>query len=195
MSAERDPTAPAPIPKTRVPIAIEEFLAAAVMTVIALITFANVLARYFTDISLAFTEEYSIALMVILTMLGASVAVVKDRHMRITFLADKLSPRRRRLAEQFATVCIMAMFGILTVYGTQATWDDYRFEVTSPALGVPQWIYTIWLPLLAAVVVLRALGRLLRTAREPLREGPAAVPAPVPVSDPVSSNPVPGERA
>ncbi|WP_448207819.1 TRAP transporter small permease [Azospirillum sp. sgz302134] len=165
MSAERDPTAPAPTARTRVPIRIEEFLAAAVMAVIALITFANVLARYFTDISLAFTEEYSIALMVILTLLGASVAVVKDRHMRITFLADKLPPRLRRGAELFAMLCMIVMFGILTVYGGQMAWDDYRFEVTSPALGVDQWLYTIWLPLLSVVVTLRAFGRLLRIAR------------------------------
>ncbi|WP_448192614.1 TRAP transporter small permease [Azospirillum sp. sgz301742] len=165
MSAERDPTVPTATAKTRVPIGIEEVLAAIAMAAVAVITFANVLARYFTDMSLAFTEEYSIALMVVLTLLGASVAVVKDRHMRITFVADKLPPHLRRWAEVFAMLCVLVMFGILTVYGAQATWDDYRFEVTSPALGVPQWIYTVWLPLLSVVVALRALGRMVRLMR------------------------------
>jgi TRAP-type C4-dicarboxylate transport system permease small subunit len=41
-------------------------------------------------------------------------------------------------------------------------WDDYRFEVTTPALGIPQWIYTVWLPLLSALIVLRVLGALRR---------------------------------
>jgi hypothetical protein len=27
--------------------------------------------------------------------------------------------------------------------------------VTSPALGVPQWLYTVWLPELSLLVVLR----------------------------------------
>jgi TRAP-type C4-dicarboxylate transport system permease small subunit len=36
-------------------------------------------------------------------------------------------------------------------------WDDYRFDVTSPALGVPQWWYTVWLPLLSVLIVVRLL--------------------------------------
>jgi len=44
-------------------------------------------------------------------------------------------------------------------------WDEYRFEVTSPGLGEPQWIYTLALPLLAAVVIGRAIGHLIRVMR------------------------------
>lgn len=44
-------------------------------------------------------------------------------------------------------------------------WDDYNFEVTSPSLGVPQWWYTIWLPLLSIVIVLRLLAMLWRGAK------------------------------
>ena len=69
----------------RVPLKIEEVLAAATLGLVAVITFANVLTRYFSDISFAFTEEFSICLMVMMTLFGASVAVVRDRHMRITF--------------------------------------------------------------------------------------------------------------
>jgi hypothetical protein len=25
-------------------------------------------------------------------------------------------------------------------------WDDYRYEETSPGIGVPQWWYSLWLP-------------------------------------------------
>jgi TRAP-type C4-dicarboxylate transport system permease small subunit len=41
-------------------------------------------------------------------------------------------------------------------------WDDYDFEVTTPALGIPQWWYTIWLPLLSVLIVARILGALRR---------------------------------
>jgi hypothetical protein len=44
-------------------------------------------------------------------------------------------------------------------------WDEYRFEVTSPGLGDPQWIYTLALPLLSLAVVGRAVGHILRTLR------------------------------
>jgi TRAP-type C4-dicarboxylate transport system permease small subunit len=39
-------------------------------------------------------------------------------------------------------------------------WDDYRYDVTSPALGVPQWLYSVWLPLLSVLVIVRIAGRI-----------------------------------
>ncbi|MBP2303289.1 TRAP transporter small permease [Azospirillum picis] len=171
--SDHDPTIVRPDPTPRVPLALEEVLVAVTMAVVALITFVNVVVRYLTDVSFAFTEEYSIALMVILTFLGASAAVVKDRHIRITFVTDKLSPANRHRAEQFAMLCMAAMYGLLVVYGAWATWDDYRFEVTSPALGLPQWIYTICLPVLSLAVLARTVGRMIRIHRgtEPLETG------------------------
>ena len=150
---------------TRVPLTIEEVLAALSLGLVALITFGNVLVRYFSDFSFAFTEEVSICLMVMMTLFGASIAVVRDHHMRITFLADKLPAPWRQRAELFTLAAIVLMFLILTVFGAQFAYDDYRFEVTSPALGVPEWIYTAWLPLLSAVVTARAIGRAVRLVR------------------------------
>jgi TRAP-type C4-dicarboxylate transport system permease small subunit len=157
-----------PPSRPKVPLAIEEGLAALTMAAVAIITFANVLARYFSDLSFAFTEEVSVWLMVVMTFLGAAVAVVRDRHMRISFVADKLPPPWRRRAEAFTLVAILAMFAILAIWGTSMAYDDYRFEVTSPALGIDQWLYTAWLPLLAGVVAARALGKLIRLWREDL---------------------------
>ena len=57
------------------------------------------------------------------------------------------------------------MFGLLAWYGARMAWDDFRFEVTSPALGAPQWLYSVWLPLLSAAIVLRLLVRLGRRVR------------------------------
>ena len=60
------PTEEAP----RVPVRIEDFLPRWPMALICCITFANVLVRYFTDVSFAFTEEFSIFLTVVLTFFG-----------------------------------------------------------------------------------------------------------------------------
>lgn len=155
----------APPVRTKVPVAIEEALAAGVMAMICLITFANVVVRYFTDYSFAFTEEYSIVLMVVLTMIGAAAAVVRDHHIRITFLIDKLSTPARRIADLFALAASMLMFALLVWLGGRLAWDEYRFEVTSPGLGDPQWLYTIWLPILSVVILLRLLGAAVRRWR------------------------------
>lgn len=152
-------------PKTRVPVTIERALSALAMAALCVITFANVLARYFTDYSFAFTEEYSIFLMVVMTMLGSAVAAAADRHIRITFVADRLPAPVRRVTETIAWGAALAMFGVLVWYGARLTYDQWRFEETSPGLGNPQWIYTVWMPVLAVVVALRILGRIARTLR------------------------------
>ena len=45
----------------RVPLKIEDWLTVLVMGALALITFANVIARYFTNQSFAWTEEFSVS--------------------------------------------------------------------------------------------------------------------------------------
>ncbi len=164
MSESGDPFAPQD-PKLRIPITIEKVLAAAAMGALCLITIGNVIARYLTNYSFAFTEEYSIALMVVVTMLGASIATAADRQIRITWFARMLPPAGERAAEVVATLATVVMFALVLGLGGRLVWDEYRFDVTSPGLGEPQWIYTLMLPLLSAAVIGRALGYLVRTIR------------------------------
>lgn len=144
--------------------AIERLLMAASMGVLCLLTMANVLVRYFTDISFAFTEEISVALLVVMTLVGASHAFASNHHIAITFFIER-KPALKALAGRFAVFCSLLMFGLLAWYGVSMAWDDYSFEVTSPSLGVPQWWYTVWLPVLSVVIVLRLLVVLWKGAK------------------------------
>jgi TRAP-type transport system small permease protein len=125
-------------PKTPVPVTLERAVAAFSMGAICVITFGNVLARYFTNVSFAFTEEYSIFLMVVMTLCGSAVAVAADRHIRITFVTDRLPRRARAAAAALAWTASLVMFALLVWLGTRLAYDEWRFEVTSPGLGLPQ---------------------------------------------------------
>ncbi len=127
------------------------------MGALCLLTMANVLVRYFTHISFAFTEEVSVVLLVFLTLVGASHAFAGNHHIAIGYLVE-YKPALRRVGARLATGSSLLMFGLLAWYGTRMAWDDYRFEVTSPSLGVPQWWYSIWLPLLSLLILLRLIG-------------------------------------
>jgi TRAP-type C4-dicarboxylate transport system permease small subunit len=149
----------------RIPDRIEGYLAAVGMAALCLITFANVVVRYLTDVSFAFTEEYSVALMVVVALLGSASAFAGDRHIRMTFFVEKLGRGTRRRVELVVYAVCLAMFAAIAWYGARLTWDEYRFEVLSPGLGVPQWLYTVALPTLSALICLRIAGRMLRVAR------------------------------
>jgi TRAP-type C4-dicarboxylate transport system permease small subunit len=124
-----------------------------------------VCTRYLTDVSLAFTEEYSVALMVVVALLGTALASAAGRHVRVGTLVDGLAPLARRAAEIAGLALTVLCFGVLAVWGATLAWDEYDFEALSPGLGHPQWLYTATLPLLSVAVVLRALGRVVRLLR------------------------------
>lgn len=165
MSADRDPLAPQENPRTRLPLKIEEVLLAGIMAAIALITGANVVTRYLSNVSLAFTEEYSVALMVALALIGTSLAMAGGRHIRIAYFTDKMSPRGQRGFEIGAMLLVILCFGMLAWLGGVLTWQEYDWEILSSGLGHPQWLYTVWMPLLSLMVVGRAAGRIIRLAR------------------------------
>jgi TRAP-type C4-dicarboxylate transport system permease small subunit len=137
------------------PVKLEEALAAGAMALLCVITMANVVVRYLTNISFAFTEEISVWLMVFMTLVGAAGAFVKGHHISINFFVDRLAPSTRRVVQLLGLLASSVMFATLAVFGTRMAYEDFRYDVTSPALDLPQWLYTVWLPLLSLLVVVR----------------------------------------
>jgi TRAP-type C4-dicarboxylate transport system permease small subunit len=152
--------------KTRVPLKFEEYTAGITIGLLGLITFANVAVRYLTDFSFAFTEEISVFLMVLVALLGGSSVMAKGGHLNIMFVVDRMSPERRKIVVLTANILSCLMFLLLAFYGSRMAWDEYRFEVTSPGLGLPTWIYTVWLPILSLAIFGRAVGLTIRKWRE-----------------------------
>jgi TRAP-type C4-dicarboxylate transport system permease small subunit len=152
--------------KTRVPLQFEEYTAGITIGLLGLITFANVAVRYLTDFSFAFTEEISVFLMVMVALLGGSSVMAKGGHLNIMFVVDRMSPERKRIVVLAANLLSCLMFLLLAFYGGRMAWDEYRYEVTSPGLGLPTWIYTVWLPILALAIFGRAVGLTIRKWRE-----------------------------
>jgi TRAP-type transport system small permease protein len=148
-----------------VPVRIEEALGAAAMATICLISFGNVVVRYATNYSFAFTEEFSVFLLVFMTFVGASAAFASNEHIRITFFLERMPPWLRALCEIVTLVATTLMFSLIVYYGAQVTYDEWYWGETSPGLGNPVWMYTIWLPLLSIAILLRVLGRALYRLR------------------------------
>ncbi|WP_280188546.1 TRAP transporter small permease [Delftia sp. PS-11] len=144
---------------------IEDWLTVAIMALLALITFANVLVRYFTSSSFAWTEEISVFLMILLAMVAGSAAVARNAHIRIEYFADSGSALRRQRLARFGTLMVALLFAVIAALSVRVVWDDYRFEETSPGIGVPQWWYSMWLPICSALITARALQLFKRQGR------------------------------
>jgi TRAP-type C4-dicarboxylate transport system permease small subunit len=146
-------------------VSFERGVLAFVMAALCLITMANVVVRYLTNASFAFTEEISVSLMVVMTLVGAATAFYRDKHISILFVVERFRARGRERLAIFSLAACVCMFALLAWYGGRMAWDDYRFDVTSPALGVPQWLYTVWLPVVSLLIVVRLLCMIVRRSR------------------------------
>jgi TRAP-type C4-dicarboxylate transport system permease small subunit len=163
--ADSSPDTPAADEPVRIPLAIEDWATVIIMGLLACITFANVLVRYLTDSSFAWTEEFSVFLMILLALVAGSAAVARDRNIRIEFFADRGTLTRRTRLAQFGAAMVALLFFLIAALSVRVVWDDYRFEETSPGIGVPQWWYSIWLPVVSLAIALRAVGLLIRRGR------------------------------
>ena len=164
-AADASPGAPSPDAEPR-SLRLEDWLTVLVMAALALITFANVLVRYFTNSSFAWTEEISVFLMIVLALVAGSAAVARDQHIRIEYFAEGGSALRSRRLAQLGAITVALLFGLIAVLSVRVVWDDYRFGETSPGIGVPQWWYSIWLPICSLAIALRALGLFIRRGRK-----------------------------
>lgn len=151
---------PEPPPaRHRVPLRLEEALGAAALALICLISFANVVVRYATNASFAFTEEFSVFLLAFMAFVGASLAFAKGGHIRMVFFTERLPPALRRACAWLSLAATAVVLALVLYYGALFALDQWRYGETSPGLGYPNWIYTVWLPILAAAMLARVAGR------------------------------------
>ena len=135
------------------------------MGALCVITMLNVVVRYATDQSFAWTEEFSVFLLVLTTMAGASAAAMRDNHIRIEYFLESGSPGRKRALALGCTALTALFFVALAFLTGRMAWDDFRFGETSMGLGIPRWWYSAWVPALSAVIALRAFQLLLSKGR------------------------------
>lgn len=137
------------------PISLESWLGIIALAGISVISLANVVVRYTTNASFAFTEEFSVFLMVVLAFSGAAVAARNNEHIRITLIENYLGLTGRRIVYALQWLGSVVVLGLVIWYGAKLTYEEYAWESLSPGLGYPTWIYLIWLPMLASAVLVR----------------------------------------
>ena len=136
------------------------------MAALCLITMANVAVRYLSDESFAWTEEFSVFLLIVTTMAGTAAAALRDNHIRIEFFLERGSAaQRRRLALSGMAISFVFFLALALLTGRMA-WDDFRYAEISMGLGVPRWWYTAWVPAFSLVIAFRVFQALKKRKKE-----------------------------
>lgn len=143
----------------------EDHLGSVLLGLLLLITLVNVGVRYLTDQSFAWTEEISCFLMLLLSMAGSAAAIVRDTHIRVEYFFESGSEARQRRLARLSALANVLFFAALGVLSSQLAWDEFRYEETSPAIGIPKWWYSVWLPVFCGILCARSIQRLQRLMR------------------------------
>ena len=152
-------------------ISLESWLGIIALAGISIISLANVVVRYSTNASFAFTEEFSVFLMVVLAFSGAAVAARSNEHIRITLLENYLGLTGLRIVYVLQWLGSVVVLGLVVWYGGLLTYEEYSWESLSPGLGYPTWIYLMWLPVLCLAIIWRLSQSMVERCRVCLQAG------------------------
>lgn len=136
---------------------IERAIAAAGIFLIVAISAANVVVRYATNYSFAFTEEYSVLLLVVITFAGSAAAARDDGHIRILAFANRFGPAARRAMLVLSTLATVIMFLLVIWYASILAFNQYSFGDRTAGLGNPAWLYTAVMPVLCIAIIIRVI--------------------------------------
>lgn len=100
---------------------IEETVIAVLLGLMTLVTFANVVARFFFNSNILWALELTVFMFAWLVLLGASYAVKKHAHLGVDAIVNLLSPPARRLLALIAVgACLV--FALLMMKGAYDYW-------------------------------------------------------------------------
>jgi TRAP-type C4-dicarboxylate transport system permease small subunit len=137
------------------------------LLLIALLVLINieVVARYFLGRSTLIADEYGGYLMAWITMLGAIHLLRADRHLTMTWLVDRMSPRKQNWVGLTAAVIGLGVSVALGYATAVLVYSSWRFGTTSiqpsaTPLVWPQLLLPFGYALLCVAYVEEILRRL-----------------------------------
>lgn len=138
----------------------EEILGSLLLAVMAVIAFVNVIVRYCTSFSFAWTEELTVNFFVWITLLGTAVAFREGKHLAMNIVYEALPRAGKIFCLLFGFGVCLFFFGALTYTGVLEVIDEYDLDAISESMGIPVWWYTIATPLFSLLIIFRACQRL-----------------------------------
>lgn len=151
----------------------EAWIAVVAMGALVAITGVNVAVRYFTNQSIAWTEEISVYLMVVVALAGSAAAAMRDQHIRVAAVCESGSEAKRLRLALLSSGLSTLLFGALTALMAWLVRDELLLGETSAALGLPRWWYTASLTVLAGALTMRSAVWGLRRIRSSRVQLPA----------------------
>ena len=112
------------------------------LVLMVIMVFANVVARYYLDFSLAWSEEVARFMLIWLVFLGAVLAYVEDEHLGLDMMVSKLPEKSRQLLAVVTDIMVLYAIWLITQGGYMMTVDSWDWEAVSVPIAFG-WVYLV----------------------------------------------------
>lgn len=136
---------------------LENTIIAVTFLFITLLAFANVVARYVFHASFSFTSELLVNLAVLLTMVGAAAATRLGTHPSFSLLRDSTRGALHKIIIVVVCLAMLAFYAVFLWLGWDTAMKQFEMGRLTPALQLPQGLFSLALPLGAALGVIRTV--------------------------------------
>jgi TRAP-type transport system small permease protein len=136
-------------------VRLNQGLVIALMASMAVLVFANVVARYLFNFSVIWVEELTQVQMIWVAYLGAGLALREGRHVAVDTTQDLLPTPLRRLLRQLIAIALALFLLALFVLGLQIV--AFTWTQETPVLGISAGVPYLAVPLGAAALLLHLL--------------------------------------
>ena len=135
----------------------EKIVTSVILVFVTLLTFANVCVRYLSDGQFAWSEELTINLFVLLIMMGCGLCARDGSLISLSLVFDRLGVMGKKIFVAIITVANCAFCGILFKTGIDKVMTQMKNGKRTPSLLIPEWIFTIFLPIGAVFLILHTI--------------------------------------
>jgi C4-dicarboxylate transporter DctQ subunit len=111
-----------------------------------ILNFANVVSRYLIGMTFAFTEELTTNLFVWSCFIGAAAAAKRGAHLGFDLIVMNLPRKAQRIVGALVTLVTLSMFALLFIMSIDMIETQIMLKQETPALGMPEWIVSLAIP-------------------------------------------------
>lgn len=132
-----------------------------ILVLMALNVFFDVIMRYFFHNSSVGMQEMEWHLFSIVILFGVSVSLLDEAHVRVDFLYDRYSARKKAIINIIGTIFFLMPLALLILFGSfDFVNDAYQIkEISEDPGGLPfRWVIKGMIPLAFLFLIFSAVG-------------------------------------
>lgn len=152
----------------------------AVLLLMALNVFYDVIMRYFFHNSSVGMQEMEWHLFSVVILFGVSVALLDEAHVRVDFLYDRYTEKSKSIINIIGTIFFLLPLALLILFGSfDFVKDAYDIkEISEDPGGLPfRWVIKGMIPLAFLVLVFSSVGYTIKNINIYRRESGKQLPA------------------